>query len=61
MKFISNSIIELDRELSDLDKFTLNFVRILSKYAKYVVVSGYVSILFGRARSSEDIDIRMKQ
>lgn len=57
MRFISNNIIEIDRELSDLDLFTLDFVKILRKYTDYVIVSGYVSILLGRARSSEDVDI----
>lgn len=57
MKFISNKIIKLDRELSDLDLFTLEFVKILRKHVNYVIVSGYVSIVLGRARASEDIDI----
>lgn len=57
MKFINKKIIQIDRELSDLDKFTLNFVKTLEKYANYVLVSGYVSILLGRARVSEDVDV----
>jgi hypothetical protein len=57
MKFISNKVIRIDRELSDLDLFTLDFIRILRKHINYVVVSGYVSILLGRARASEDIDV----
>jgi len=57
MKFIDKKTIEINRELSELDKFTLDFVKILEKYARYVLVSGYVSILLGRARVSEDIDI----
>ncbi|TAL56325.1 MAG: hypothetical protein EPN86_02715 [Nanoarchaeota archaeon] len=57
MKFISKDTIQLDRELSDLDKFVIDFVKIISKHTKYVLVSGYVSILLGRARMSEDVDI----
>jgi len=57
MKFISTDIIELKRELSDLDIFALDFIRILRKHTNYVIVSGYVSILLGRARVSEDIDV----
>lgn len=57
MEFISNDVIRLDRELSDLDSFTLDFIRILRKQSKYVIVSGYVSILLGRARASENIDV----
>ncbi len=56
MKFYKN-IIAVDRQLSDLDKFTLKFVRILSKHVDYVIVSGYVAILLGRSRASEDVDI----
>ena len=57
MKFVSGNIIEIDRELSDLDKFALDFIRILRKHIDYVIVSGYVSIILGRARASEDIDV----
>jgi len=57
MKFIDKRTIEINRELSELDKFTLDFVKILKKYANYALVSGYVSILLGRARVSEDVDV----
>ena len=57
MKFINKKTIEIDRELSELDKFTLDFVKILEKYANYVLVSEYISILLGRARVSEDVDV----
>ncbi|MGM5483690.1 MAG: hypothetical protein ACQER9_02100 [Nanobdellota archaeon] len=57
MEFISDKEIVIKKELSELDKFTLNFIKILEKYTKYVIVSGYVSILLGRSRASEDIDI----
>lgn len=46
-----------ERELSDLDKFAIEFLGIVEKYCNYVIISGYVSILLGRSRSSEDIDI----
>ena len=35
--------IRLDRELSDLDKFAIDFSRIIARHARYVIVSGYVS------------------
>jgi len=57
MKFRDKKIIEIDRELSDLDKFALDFIKILRKHSDYVIVSGYVSILLGRSRASEDIDV----
>lgn len=48
-----NEII-LNRELNELDKFVLDFCNLLDDY---VIVSGYVSILFGRSRSTEDVDL----
>ncbi len=57
MKFIDKKTIEINRELSDLDKFAIEFLKILQRYSSYVIVSGYVSILLGRARASEDIDV----
>jgi hypothetical protein len=57
MRFIDKTNIEIDRELSDLDRLALDFVTVLEKHTSYVIVSGYVSILLGRARASEDIDI----
>ena len=57
MKFIDKKTIEIDRELSDLDKFTFDFINILKKHTNYVIISGYVAILLGRARASEDVDI----
>ena len=55
--FVDEKRIVLNRELSKLDKFVLDFVNIISKYTKYVLISGYVSILLGRSRATEDIDI----
>ena len=57
MKFINKSTLEINRELSDLDRFALDFITILEKHTTYVIVSGYVSILLGRSRVSEDIDV----
>ncbi len=46
------------RELSILDRFVLDFTENLaSNNIKYVIISGYVAILFGRSRMSEDVDI----
>jgi len=60
MKFINNKTIQLDKIMNELDRFVIRFIRILEKHAAYVIVSGYVSLLFGRARSTEDIDIFIK-
>jgi len=57
MEYKNNKII-FEKELNDLDTFTIDFTKILNKLnIKYVIVSGYVAILFGRSRNSEDIDI----
>ena len=50
--------IEFEKELNNLDKFTIAFTQILNESKiNYALVSGYVSILFGRNRASEDIDL----
>ena len=46
-----------NKVVSKLDIFVVDFIDILKKYTDYVVVSGYVSIVFGRSRGTEDIDI----
>ena len=53
--------ITLKRELNKLDRFVLDFIKILEKHAGYVIVSGYVSILLGRTRATEDVDILIKE
>ncbi len=57
MNFIDKKTIKLDKIPTLLDEFVIDFTKILQKHAKYVIVSGYVSILFGRSRATEDIDI----
>ena len=57
MKFLDKRTIKLGRIQSNLDEFVLDFVKILGKHTNYVIVSGYVAILFGRSRTTEDIDI----
>lgn len=55
---VSSNQIKLDKELNDLDMLVIDFVKLLDKNRiNYVLVSGYISILFGRSRSSEDVDI----
>ncbi len=56
MKIIDDKTVQLDRELSELDQKVLDFVQILGKHVKYVLISGYVAILFGRTRTTEDVD-----
>lgn len=51
----------MNRELSELDKFVLKFIRVIEKHVKYVVMSGYVSIILGRSRATEDVDLFIKK
>jgi len=60
MQFIEKDVLKLDRILSELDEFVLNFIKILEKYSEYVIISGYVSILLGRSRATEDVDVFIK-
>jgi hypothetical protein len=57
LKFLGEKNIKLDKVLNKLDKFVLDFVKILKKHSDYVIVSGYVSILFGRSRATEDVGL----
>ena len=50
----------LEKPLNDLDKLVLRFVKIVEKHVEYVIISGYVSLLFGRSRSTEDVDLFIK-
>lgn len=49
--------IRSNKILNELDKFVIDFISIIEKYTDYVIVSGYVSILLGRSRASEDVDL----
>ena len=51
----------LNRKLSELDEFVLDFLKILEKHVDYVVISGYISILLGRSRATEDVDVYIKR
>ena len=47
-----------EKELNSLDEFVIRFTNYFNEInIRYVVVSGYVAILFGRNRTSEDVDI----
>lgn len=52
-----STLIIQGRRLSELDLFVCRVLDILSSHTPYVIVSGYVAILFGRTRSTEDVDI----
>jgi len=50
----------MDRRVDDktiLDKFAEDFVKIVDKHCKYIIVSGFVAIAHGRSRGTEDVDM----
>lgn len=61
IQYSKDSIILKNKSLSNVDKFVLEFVDLLKNHFRYVIVSGYVAILFGRSRGTEDIDILIEK
>lgn len=58
----SKKRISMEKTMSSLDRFVFDFCNILEKEGiRYVVVSGYVAIVFGRSRNTEDIDILIEK
>lgn len=57
MEFTGDEVV-IDKPLNDLDRLMLDVVSTLESVGiQYAVVSGYVAVLFGRARATEDIDV----
>jgi hypothetical protein len=56
MEYNGKTIIT-DKILNSLDILVLEFAQILKKHSPYVLISGYVAILLGRTRATEDVDI----
>lgn len=57
MEFTDDEVV-IEKEPSELDELVIDVVRILDAVGiEYAVVSGYVAVLFGRARATEDIDV----
>jgi len=55
---VTGTKITFDKKQNRLDRFVVDFTSLLNKVTiQYVIVSGYVAILFGRSRTSEDIDL----
>jgi hypothetical protein len=49
------TIILKDKELNTLDKEVIKIVNLIN--FDYVIMSGYIAILFGRSRATEDVDM----
>lgn len=59
---LRDGILVVDRELNDLDDLALRFSTILDELdIDHVFVSGYVVILAGRSRATEDIDVLLER
>ena len=55
---LTEGTLMLSRELSELDRAVIEFCSVLDECGiDHVIVSGYVAILTGRSRATEDIDI----
>jgi hypothetical protein len=57
IRYAKDTITFSEKHLTLLDQFVLGFIRVLEPHTPYVIVSGYVAILFGRSRGTEDVDI----
>jgi len=52
----------VEREPNELDELAIGFSEILERLEiKHVYIAGYVSILAGRARSTEDVDVLIER
>ncbi len=60
-EFRGNRII-FERELSNLDRLVVKFTHILDRLGvDYIIISGYIAILFGRSRNTEDVDLFIEE
>lgn len=58
VEIIDNVFYINNKEINELDLLVIDFVSVLDKHnIKYVIISGYVAIIFGRSRNSEDVDL----
>lgn len=55
LEFSGKDIIMKGKELNSLDRKVIKLVNLID--FEYVIISGYVSILFGRSRATEDVDM----
>lgn len=57
---VESQLLIMEREIKDLNilsEFCEQFCKIIEKYCRYIVVSGFVAIASGRTRGTEDIDL----
>lgn len=56
IEFRDGCIILEDKVMNMLDEFVCEVFPIIERFFDYVIVGGYIAILFGRSRTTEDID-----
>ncbi|PIN73948.1 hypothetical protein COV20_02440 [Candidatus Woesearchaeota archaeon CG10_big_fil_rev_8_21_14_0_10_45_16] len=54
---LKEGVIIVNRDITELDLFVKDFLKVLEKHSDYLIVSGFVSISTGRTRGTEDVDI----
>jgi hypothetical protein len=57
LEFRDGAIVLHDKVVNMLDRFVFDFLDIAEPFGRYCLVSGYVAILFGRTRGTEDVDL----
>jgi predicted nucleotidyltransferase len=59
---LHDGVLSMQKELTELDRDVLEFVSILDAVGiDYVIISGYVAILTGRTRGTEDVDVFIEE
>lgn len=59
---LRNGTLVVNREPNQLDELAIRFSTILDRFdIDHVYIAGYVSILAGRARSTEDVDVLIEE
>ncbi|PSQ05462.1 hypothetical protein BRC92_02275 [Halobacteriales archaeon QS_4_69_31] len=59
---LRNGTLVVEREPNQLDELTIRFSEILGQFdIEHVYTAGYVSILAGRARSTEDVNVLIER
>jgi hypothetical protein len=59
---LRNETLVVEREPNQLDELAIAFSTILGRFdIEHVYIAGYVSILAGRARSTEDVDVLIER
>lgn len=53
--------VEVKAKATEIDRLVHDFVRIVEKYTNYAIVSGYVAILLGMERPTQDVMIFLKR